>query len=456
MKNRTLLTLVLFLTAVMLFFVILHGGRDTLLQRENVLTASAGFPATEMGETIAAVDDEIMDPKTPIQLKYSRYPITYVYFVVDEESIPVYSSPNNDKRVVRQAAQMEKLSYVETVTLEQDGGQEVWYHVFWYENGGGEVLPDGSAEAAEKRFGFIPEGSAEKRRLRVDLMAEYVKKAETFASGGGITHISNYKNGHGRPPQYRGGDQDALGNQRSQSAPGYADPTDKSEFVYLADGTLVRVLEPAVGADGRPVSGGEDPQFRKVLSANDGKTYYVPLAYLPDTEALTELKKVVVIDRNNQNEAAFEKVGGAGPADGTGLEGEAAPMDENGPADGWVCVSHTLATTGKSSQYAVPTPLGFYMMMEKRPQFYYYKDGTTQIQGYAPYVLRFCGGAYIHGVPVSYEYKNGKRITPPIKEFSPTMGTVPLSHKCVRNYTSHAEFLSSWYEPGKTAVIVIE
>lgn len=446
MKNKSLLILVLTLTAVMLFFVILSNGRETL-QRQDVLQSSAWAPLTGRGDSVRSVDDEVMNPETPFSLKYGRYPATFVYFVVNGGEIPVYSSPDQDRHVIRTAQEREKLSYVETVTIQKPGEgvgesasetddreEETWYHVYWYVGADGQVISDGSAEGAEKNFGFILEGSAEKRRFRIDAMAGYVKKAEDFMAEGSVAHIVNYKNGNGKPPLYKGKATDAAGNMQSQSAPGYPVLSDKKEFTYLADGTLVKVLEGAVAADG---TAGENasgsPCFRKVLCLADGKTYYVPLKYIPRTETLTELTKVVVVDRTNQNEGAFEKIDGS-----------------------WSCVSFTMATTGTKNQYASPTPLGYYLMIEKRPQFYYTKDGTTEVQGYAPYVLRFCGGAYIHGVPVPYQYRDGKRITPPKKEYSPTMGTIPLSHKCVRNYTSHAEFLYNWYESGKTAVIVIE
>lgn len=491
MKNRTLLILVLSLTAIMLFFVMLVNGRETSQEREAALQASASALKSAMSGSVKAVDDEIMDPETPLSLKYSRYPITFVYFVVNKESIPVYSSPNSDKHVIRNAENREKLNYLETVTIENNGGagtangqgsggdgqglgggaagqdvpndskqqehsgeiltsaaegedisvdanaaagaEETWYHIYWYENAAGELLPDGSAEGAEKRFGFIPQGSAEKRRIRLDAMAEYVERAEALTSGGGISHIVNYKNGNGKAPFYKGQEKDEDGTQRSQSAPGYPFLSNREEFSYLEDGTLVKILDPAVAADGTIGESGGTPAYRRVMSLKDEKTYFVPIKYIPYQESLSELKKVVVIDRRNQNEAAFEKIDGV-----------------------WSCVSYSLATTGTKNQYAAPTPLGFFLMIEKRPQFYYLKDGTDEIQGYAPYVMRFCGGAYIHGVAVSYKYQNGVRITPPIQEYSPTMGTVPLSHKCVRNYTSHAKFLYDWYEEGKTAVIVME
>jgi len=63
---------------------------------------------------------------------------------------------------------------------------------------------------------------------------------------------------------------------------------------------------------------------------------------------------------------------------------------------------------------------------------YYVKDGTSEIAGYAPYASRFTNGAYIHGVPVQYPHKN-------IIEYSPSLGTTPRSHMCVRNASSHAK-----------------
>ena len=41
-------------------------------------------------------------------------------------------------------------------------------------------------------------------------------------------------------------------------------------------------------------------------------------------------------------------------------------------------------------------------MVQKKPSLFYLKDGTNELEGYAPYALRFNGGAYIHGIPVNY------------------------------------------------------
>jgi hypothetical protein len=160
---------------------------------------------------------------------------------------------------------------------------------------------------------------------------------------------------------------------------------------------LVRVLD-------------QGSQYTRVSSIQDDqKIYYVPNKYVIMPAAISEIKKAVVIDRANQNEAVFEKIGAE-----------------------WKVISYTLATTGKTGKYHQPTPLGYYYAIEKRERFYYYEDGTTKIQGYAPYAIRFAGGAYLHGVPVNYKFKSdGGRIDPGKVEYSKTLGTVPLSHKCV-------------------------
>ena len=441
MKGKTRITIIMALLAIILFFVMLQSGRETLLRRQQP-SQPVSFTTEEEKEAkeetgIQSVDDEGMDPKIAMSLKYERYPLSYVYFVTGEQPVPIYSSPNADKHVLRMTEAGEKLNYLEKVEVKPaegamtDGGVEVWYHIYWYEDRGGHLTADGSVSDVEKKFGFIREGTAQKRRFELERMAKTIERVQSLVSQGGISHVVNYKNGNGKPPAYKGKDKDAQGNRRSQSAPGYPDLTNPEEFTYLSDGTMVKVLESYV--EGSAEASGKKEAYRKVLSLFDEKEYYVPIKYIPVENTLNSLEKVIVIDRNNQNEAAFEK-----------------------NSEGWKCVSYTIATTGTMNAYAVPTPLGYYMVMEKRPQFYYYKDGTTQLQGYAPYTLRFCGGAYIHGVPVSYQYKNGERITPPQKEYSSTLGTVPLSHKCVRNITSHAKFLYDWYEQGRTIVIVME
>lgn len=173
--------------------------------------------------------------------------------------------------------------------------------------------------------------------------------------------------------------------------------------------------------------------FTKVKVIGWEGEYWVQSKYINRKNTLKELRKVIIIDRKFQNEAVFEFSGGK-----------------------WSLISYTSATTGKNGPYSLETPLGYYMAIQKRDRFFYFKDGTQEIAGYSPYSIRFSGGGYIHGVPVNYIIKEGKQIDPGMKEYASTIGTIPLSHMCVRNYTSHAKFLYDWVEIGNSAIIVIE
>ena len=275
------------------------------------------------------------------------------------------------------------------------------------------------------------------RMFSFDRMAESILPVEQALEVGTVFYVDNYKNRNGMAPKLPGG-KDAFGISRGASVPAYDELTEESAFRYLPDGTLVSVLW-------------EDSEFAEVVPVGESgdSSYFVPQRYMASDDPLETLDKVVVIDRINQNMAAFERT----------KEPAAAPDSTDLALDlpKWQVVSYSLATTGKTGKYHQPTPLGYYFAVEKKPRFYYLKDGTNTIEGYAPYAVRFTAGAYIHGVPSAYRYaEDGSRVDPGFRESSDSLGTVPLSHKCVRTYTSHAKFLYDWYEHGKTIVIVIE
>lgn len=369
------------------------------------------------GEKQNVTDINLPDEFTgfPIDLQYQQYPISYEYVVVLREFVNVREGPSTNSQIIRAAWRYEKLDYLESVWTQnavetgENGITESipWIHVSWLEQG-------------EKRFGFVHPNIVEKREFQFELMGERLDRLDHEAAIGSLTYIRNYKDLKGRAPAWNGQNLDGFGTRRYQSAPGYETPSKSSSFRYLTDGMLVRYI-------------GKEGSFVKVNSLEDAKDYFVPEQYVPGLPNMTVPCKAIIIDRKNQNEAVFEKLNGQ-----------------------WVLISYTLATTGTTSAYKQETPLGYFYGIETRERFYFYKDGTSNIQGYAPYALRFSGGAYIHGVPVNYVFRDGNRIDPGMQEISRTLGTIPLSHKCVRNYTSHAKFLYDWFEPDKTVVIVIE
>ncbi|MDO4552825.1 MAG: L,D-transpeptidase [Bacillota bacterium] len=438
--KRNLLLLIVVQVLLVLLLILVQYGRDTgawdedswwaaaFSQQEEESGAQGNAGAEEGAGTEAAeeelpleeeprpgdvlsVETEILEPGFPVELLYTRYQLSYTYFVA-EGTVALWESPSAEAARAGTAQSRDKLSYVETVQVAgaEEGSTETWYHV--------KLEKDG-----ESCFGFVRAGDALSRRsYRFDQAEAAVEELDALALKGGLAHIGNYKNYKGMAPKYKGSSVDAAGVGRSQAAPAYPSLSDLTEFSYLEDGTLLRLLD-TVG------------EYGLVTVLYTGKSYYVPLRYVDREEAtLQSLERVIVVDRENQNQMVYEKRQGS-----------------------WTLISCTLATTGTSGPYSSLTPLGYYYAMEKRSQFYYYKDGTTEIQGYAPYVIRFSGGGYVHGVGVNYQYDSaGNRITPGHVEYSSSIGTVPLSHKCVRNYTSHAKFLYDRYETGTTAVVVIE
>ncbi|MCL1808810.1 MAG: L,D-transpeptidase [Clostridiales bacterium] len=269
---------------------------------------------------------------------------------------------------------------------------------------------------------YTYEANGELRVFQFEKMTEALEKADTEFARGVVAYIDNYKNRKGYAPYFNGKSTDSAGGSRSASAPGYPDISNSNEFFYIPDGTLVRVIS-------------EQEGFIKVVLIESDKICYVPAKYVRTDDCLTALEKAIVVDRGNQNIAVFEK-------------------RDSGE---WTVVSYSLATTGMVGIYHQPTPLGYYFAIEKKERFYYLFDGTDEVEGYAPYAIRFTAGAYIHGIGVAFKHsEDGERITPGIQEFSKSIGTVPLSHKCVRNYTSHAKFIYDWYVHGETIVVVIE
>ncbi len=199
-----------------------------------------------------------------------------------------------------------------------------------------------------------------------------------------------------------------------------------SDFRYFSDGMLVALLD-------------ETEAFYLVSTPSFPGEYWVPRRYISFTNAPPALKQVVVIDDVYQNEAVFQLVD---------LE--------------WQLISYTFATTGiQKGSYHFGTPKGHFMAIEKRPFFWYVEDGTYNISGFAPYSIRFSGGGFIHGVPVELRQEQTPYNTSPTdpnnhREYLFTIGTTPRTHKCVRNFTSHAKFLYDWLQIGEAAFIIIE
>ncbi len=390
---------------------------EQALNHEELLETEHDIASLELEqENIEEIIEvEVFESRIPdgltIDLSYDQYPSGHNYALIMTNTLNVRAEPAIEDNIISKVYYFEKVNLDAIVKGQylEKYDSDLWYRILWKD---GEKI----------REGFVFSELAQARTYQFDKMYEKVKLLKEELDKNTTAYISNYKNINGRAPLFNGKVKDDLGTARSQSAPAYYDLDDKNEFRYLEDGTLLTIF------------GENDSKTHyNVRTIEEGLEFYVPKKYVSFSNSIEELTQAVVVDRKNQNEGVFEFVDGK-----------------------WRLISYIFATTGAKAQYKMPTSLGYWMAIGTQPKFIYLDDITKEVAGYAPYTTRFNAGAYIHGVPVNYSIVNGAKVDPGMKEYLFTIGTVPRSHKCVRNYTSHAKFLYDWIEIGKAAVIVIE
>lgn len=234
--------------------------------------------------------------------------------------------------------------------------------------------------------------------------------------------LQNYKNLNREAPLVHtfvrneyGRISDTLGVERYQSVPLYA-PTDTLTPVrYGRDGTLVYRF-------------GSAGSFARLMPVTFTEEWLAPWRYVAPLADSTRFHHVIFVDRKDQHITTLERM-----AEGS-----------------WCVRSMNPATTGRHAPpYAQETPLGMYVVQQKKKKMVFLKDGSKATGGYAPYASRFTNGAYIHGIPVNVPNTD-------MIEYSWSLGTTPRSHMCVRNATSHAKFIFEWAPLMQSLVIVIE
>lgn len=369
---------------------------------------------------------KVFDSLIPVGLiknsKYEKYQVFNNYLLILSRAANIREEATAESKIIGGVQHFEKINLIAEVKGQylEKYDSDSWYKISW--NVGEEI-----------KIGYIFSKLGDTREFQFSKMYDDIRELKINVEGSLTAYISNYKNRNGSAPLINGKTVDEFGILRYQSAPAYYEADKESKFRYIADGILLNVLA-------------ETESFYKVSTYDFEGEYYIPKRYVEFNNSIEELKKVVVIDRKNQNEAVFEYQEGA-----------------------WNIVSYIYATTGEKAKYKLPTDLGHYMAIQKRKKFLYLDDVSKEIAGYAPFATRFSGGAYIHGVPVDFvketnvevledgqEIEKTKLVDPGNIEYLFTIGTVPRSHKCVRNYTSHAEFLYNWVDVGSTTIIVIE
>ncbi|MFW5991698.1 MAG: L,D-transpeptidase [Halanaerobiaceae bacterium] len=382
--------------------------KDLLTLRPREITQMLQVIGPKRKNTVLHQYDSRLPETINNQLQYLYYNISYDYFLVmAENGADVNENPDPATAAVARVENMDKVSLLQRVDGENIAGSNIWYRV-----------------AVEKENqiseGYLHSSTGTPRKFRFGKMEESINNLKQEIAAGNLHYVINYKNQNGAPPQEGDTAVDEHGYRVYHSAPAYVEPRVDSNYRYVPDGMLVRIL-------------GEKNNFYYVNILTFDENYYIPQKYINTDTGLNQLKHVLVVDRDQQNQAVFELA-----------------------EDGLDLISYTLATTGKLGNFSFETSLGSYKALEKKERFEYLKKGSEDIAGYAPFATRFSGGAYVHGVPVSYKEQNGEKIDPGREEYIQTIGTFPRSSMCVRNFTSHAEFIYNWMDVQNGAVIVIE
>lgn len=254
------------------------------------------------------------------------------------------------------------------------------------------------------------------------IKSQIVTIENAMTDGGNWAILSNYRNMNKEAPTVAdfvrneyGRVSDQFGVERYQSAPLYSADGDTTLVRYGRDGWIVKLPD------------NDTSEMVRVKGVSFEGEFLVPNRYLQRWGDTIRFNKVVAVDITNQNISTLEKAG-----------------------DTWQICSMTHATTGvHKPPYAHETPTGIFAVQEKKEKMFYVKDGTSEIAGFAPYASRFTNGGYVHGIPTQYPNKG-------IIEYSQTLGTIPRSHMCVRNASSHSQFVFDWAAVKESAVIVID
>jgi lipoprotein-anchoring transpeptidase ErfK/SrfK len=412
-------------------------AEDTVQTLEEEKLTLAGPDFNEDGFEVLKHYDASLPEGLTLELAYDDYWINTHYIVVLSGSVNIRQGPSTEYEVIKRGYYGQKFSLSETVRGQyfDKSSTNEWHRIFWWENG-------------EMVYGYVYAPIVTAREFRFEEMLRSASDLKLAVDATDTGYIYNVGDSNGRAPLYKGAySEDDYAVPRYQGAPAYFAPDWNSyNMRYMQDGILFAILE-------------ETDKFYKVNAYDYEGEFYVPKRYVSKRNAPENLRQVIVVDIENQNEGVFEY-----------------------REDTWYLISYSYATTGADTKYKEPTIPGSYQIINKQDYFRYRDDITKELAGYAPYALRFNGGAFIHGVPVNYkivketvviqeelldeegnivqeritEQRVVDRIDPGHIEYMGSLGTIPLSHKCVRNITSHAEFLHDWVVLGEASVVVID
>ena len=310
----------------------------------------------------------------------------YLHYIVIMEDGLVYPEMDAASEPILEVERGERFEL--SAELKPDvNADEIWYRIHWSRT---EEDEDTGEEIETAYYGYVSGTIADYREFQMDkAYSETLTMAEEINDENSVyVYVTNRNNEHGLPPDTGLRDEfdkvvDAFGMLQDQSAPAYQTQSTDGELRYIPDGEMVKILE-------------IDREWAHVYIPEYEQSYYIPSDYIKyffskPGSTIDNLSQSIVIDRKNQNIMYFEVDAVTG---------------------NWELLSMSYVSTGTTSEYADPTPLGIFMVQKIRIETPYPSDGRPGIEaGYMPYTIRFSGGAYNHGVPVNNKVDDSGNVT---------------------------------------------
>jgi len=436
----------------------------------------------EVPLTLTVIENSEYEDTVPIEVKVVplfeenilyQGELPFTSYVFTNKSSNIRKKPSRNSTRMGLTSPKKKMELLEVIT---DGdsvnGSKVWYKI-----------------KVNGKIGYIHSSVAKKRSFDFEKMAKKVRNLEVFIRDSKkdkkvIKRIAAYKS---ESKEEEGMPRDRYGSRGEQSIRAeFVDSKGKNDFRYLQDGRIVAVQY-------------EEKEKAIVKIPDSQYEYVIDKKALVGVNIKDNIKKVIVIDEDNQVEAAFWK------------------KDEI-----WELVGYNLVTTGRdNNQRAYDTPKGNFLVLntltyimfpynvkvlkeeaiereEKRRKEYeaqlkkedsktekvdenvgdktlisdnseknenntsetqsekdeikpfvpkYTEDDYEEVRKYsrANYGIRFSGGGYLHGIPLSDDtvekLGSEEKVIARKKAGELTLGTYKASHKCVRNVEDFQSFI---------------
>lgn len=350
--------------------------------------------STLQGATLETYDNKIPESiKVDLRYKGEDLPEYLDYVFIKTKVGNVRKSATGTSMLIYQIPFNEKLEIIEKI--DQTGtGKQFWYKV---------KTPNG--------IGYISSIYCEERVFRFEKMVSRIKDVEKFidennSTGTELASTNSYVPNPYNKDMLR--KKDKYGTSLDQNIIGEY----KDELIYIPDRSVLSILSEGKKEAQVKVEG--IPEYPLTIEKK----------YIARKPKISEgFKKAIVADIDNQNLAAFEKVG-----------------------DEWVLISYIYGKTGIESVLGFETPRGSFIVPNLKYEMGY-RGNYGEDLGVARYAIRFSGGGYLHGTPVDYPEEPNKEFFLAQKETG--LGTFKGTRKCIRNTESHARFLFEWILNGK-------